>query len=80
MRHGQRLFTRRHLFRMPSEQVKPNKPNFRLVLVLFCVTILAVLVLALVFVKVDGKHLSLGHRSQHSSTSVVVFRTSHVFA
>jgi hypothetical protein len=46
---------------MQIEQIKPNKPNFGLILALFCSSILILLVLAVIFVKADGKHLLFRH-------------------
>lgn len=57
---------------MAIEQVRPNKPNFGLILGLFCVTILAILVLAYLFVDFDGTHLRFRQhaRGMHSSLSL----------
>lgn len=48
---------------MPIEQVKPNKPNFLLIVILSCLTLLGGLALALTFLKFDGKHLTFRHGS-----------------
>jgi hypothetical protein len=49
---------------MNIEQVAPNKPNFGLILALFCATILVVFALALFFLKFEGGHLTFRHRSR----------------
>lgn len=55
---------------MAIEQVNPNKPNFGLVVVCFCVTLLVVLVLAYFFVDFDGKHIRFRqHARGHAALS-----------
>jgi hypothetical protein len=56
---------------MEIEQKLPNGPNFGLIVGLFCATILVVFVLALIFVRFDGKHLTFrGHR-QHPTSQLI---------
>jgi hypothetical protein len=53
---------------MDIEQVAPNKPNFLLILGLFCGTILVLFVVALLFVRVDAGHLTFRHHSAHPTS------------
>ncbi len=62
------------------EQTKPNKPNFGLVVGLFCVTLLTVLVLALFFLKFDGKHVTFRHRASQPNSSITVAPSTTVVA
>jgi len=56
---------------MEIEQTLPKKPNFLLVLGLFCATILVVFALALIFLEVDGGHISLRHHTSHPTSQLV---------
>jgi hypothetical protein len=60
---------------MEIEQTLPKKPNFLLILILFCVTILVIFVLALTFLDVEGGHIHLRHRDRHP-TSQLTFPAS----
>ena len=53
---------------MEIEQIKPNKPNFLLIVGLFCATILVMFVLALLFLTFDGSHLRFRHHTQHPTS------------
>jgi hypothetical protein len=53
---------------MEIEQTKPNKPNFGLIVGLFCATILVMFVLALLFLTFDGSHLRFRHHTQHPTS------------
>jgi hypothetical protein len=55
---------------MEIEQTRPNGPNFLLIVGLFCVTILVIFVLALLFVHFDGKHLTFRHHSAHPTSQL----------
>jgi RsiW-degrading membrane proteinase PrsW (M82 family) len=57
---------------MEVEQVRPNKPNFFLVVILFCATLVIIFVLALFFVHFDGKHLTFRHHSAHPTSRLVL--------
>ncbi len=55
---------------MEIEQIKPNKPNFGLIVGLFCATILVMFVLALIFLTFDGSHISFRHHSRHLTSQL----------
>jgi hypothetical protein len=57
---------------MEIEQTLPKKPNFLLILGLFCVTILVIFALALTFLEVDKGHLGLRHHSAHPTSQLVM--------
>ncbi len=57
---------------MEIEQTLPKKPNFLLILGLFCVTILVVFALALMFLDVEKGHLSFRHHDQHPTSRMVM--------
>jgi hypothetical protein len=57
---------------MDIEQKLPNKPNFLLIVGLFCVTILVIFVLAYFFVDFDGKHLTFHHHRAHPTSELVM--------
>ena len=57
---------------MEIEQLPPKQPNFLLVVILFCVTLLVVFVLACLFVRFDGKHLTFRHRLAHPTSQLVL--------
>jgi flagellar basal body-associated protein FliL len=57
---------------MEIEQIKPKKPNFLLIVILFCVTILVVFVLAYFFVDYEGGHLRFRHHTQHPTSQLVL--------
>lgn len=57
---------------MEIEQVSPKKPNFSLILGLFCLTLLLTLVVAYFFVDLNGKHLTLRHHSAHPTSQLIL--------
>jgi hypothetical protein len=57
---------------MEIEQVAPKRPNFALILILFCVTLLVILALAYLFLHSDRSHLDLRHHSAHPTSRLVV--------
>ena len=59
---------------MDIEQVAPKRPNFLLVVILFCATILVVFLLAWLFLGFDGKHLTFrhGHGYKHPTSHLVL--------
>jgi hypothetical protein len=57
---------------MELEQTRPNKPNFLLILVLFCVTILIIFVLAYFFVDFEGGHLTFRHHRAHPTSQLIL--------
>jgi hypothetical protein len=63
---------------MEIEQTLPKKPNFLLVLGLFCATILVVFALALIFLEVDGGHISLRHHTSHPTSQLVLPGAAHL--
>jgi hypothetical protein len=61
---------------MDIEQVNPQKPNFILILALFCVTILAIFVLAYFFIDFEGGHLTFKHHQRHPTSMLVMPSTN----
>jgi hypothetical protein len=57
---------------MDIEQTRPNKPNFLLILALFCITILVIFVIAWLFVDTEGGHLSFRHHTAHPTSQLVL--------
>lgn len=57
---------------MEIEQLPPKQPNFLLVVILFCVTLLVVFVLAYYFIDFDGKHLTFRHHPAHPTSQRVL--------
>jgi hypothetical protein len=57
---------------MEIEQKLPKSPNFGIVVGLFCATLLVFFVLALIFIRFDGKHLTLRHHSRHPTSQLVL--------
>lgn len=57
---------------MKIEQTRPDKPNFKLIVVFASVTLLVILALALVFVRFDGKHLVFRHHSPEPNSNLVM--------
>jgi hypothetical protein len=57
---------------MQIEQVKPNKPNFGLILGLFCATLIVIFVLALLFLDFEGGHLTFRHHSRHPTSQLLL--------
>jgi hypothetical protein len=57
---------------MEIEQKLPNGPNFGLIVGLFCVTLLIVFVIALFFVRFDGKHLTFRHHDPHPTSHLAL--------
>jgi hypothetical protein len=54
------------------EQKPPNEPNFGLVVVLFCLTIFAVFVLALLFVHFHGHHIHFLHPPPNPNAQLIL--------
>jgi hypothetical protein len=57
---------------MEIEQLPPNQPKFGLVVMLAGITLLAVLALSLLFVRVDGGHLTFRHHHEHPTSQLVM--------
>jgi hypothetical protein len=57
---------------MEIEQLPPKQPSFLLVVILFCVTLLVVFVLAVLFVRFDGKHLTFQHHHAHPTSQLIL--------
>lgn len=57
---------------MEIEQLPPKQPNFLLIAVLFCVSLIVIFVLAYFFVSFNGKHLSFSHHSAHPTSQLVL--------
>ncbi len=57
---------------MEIEQTKPNQPNFGLIVGLFCATIVVVLLLAVLFLHVEGGSIHLRHHTQHPTSQLAL--------
>jgi hypothetical protein len=57
---------------MEIEQVTPKKPNFLLILILFCVALLVLFVVGYVFVRGDSRHLGFRHHYLHPTSQLVM--------
>ncbi len=57
---------------MEIEQLPPKQPNFLLILILFCASLLVLFVLAYFFISFDGKHLIFRHHSAHPTSQLVL--------
>lgn len=57
---------------MEIEQINGKKPNFLLVLILFCATILGMFVLAYIFLHFDGKHITFRHHDAHPTSRLIL--------
>jgi len=57
---------------MEIEQTRPNKPNFLLIVILFCATILVIFVLAYFFVDFEGGHLTFKSRRAHPTSQLIL--------
>lgn len=57
---------------MEIEQIDPKKPNFTLILILFCVSLLVIILLAYLFVDFDGKHLTFRHHRAHPTSQLLL--------
>ena len=54
------------------EQHRPDGPNFKIIVILFCVTLIVVFVLALFFVRFDGGHMHfLRHAAQPNASLIL---------
>jgi hypothetical protein len=65
---------------MELEQTLPKKPNFLLILGLFCATILVVFALALIFLDVEGGHLTFRHHTAHPTSQLELPNAGHFVA
>jgi hypothetical protein len=57
---------------MEIEQTRPNKPNFLLIVILFCATILVIFVLAYFFVDFEGGHLNFRRHHAHPTSQLIL--------
>jgi ABC-type uncharacterized transport system permease subunit len=57
---------------MQVEQLPPNKPNFLLILILFCVSILVVFLVAWLFLRTNSGHLGLRHTTKEPHSQLVL--------
>ncbi len=51
----------------PLEELPPNRPNFKLVVILFAVSIVVILVLAILFLRRDASHMEPSGRPSPQS-------------
>jgi hypothetical protein len=56
---------------MEIEQISPKQPNFLLIVLLSCATILVIFVIALFFVHFDGKHLTFRGHHPHPTSQLL---------
>jgi hypothetical protein len=59
------------------EQKPPNGPNFGLVVILFCVTLIVVFILALLFVRFDGHHMHFLRHAAQPNASLILPASLH---
>jgi hypothetical protein len=57
---------------MRLEQLPPNKPNFGLIVALFCATLLVLFVFAYFFVRIEGNHLVFKHHSGEPHSQLLI--------
>lgn len=57
---------------MEIEQQPPKQPNFLLIIILFCVSLIVIFVLAYSFISFNGKHLIFGHHAPHPTSQLVL--------
>jgi flagellar basal body-associated protein FliL len=57
---------------MEIEQLPPKKPNFLLIVILFCVTLIVVFVIAYFFIAFNGKHLTFHRHTAHHTSQLVL--------
>ncbi len=61
---------------MEIEQLPPKQPNFLLVVLLFGGALIVIFILALFFLRFDGKHLTFRHRQAHPTSQLVLPNTA----
>jgi tellurite resistance protein TehA-like permease len=57
---------------MEIEQLPPKQPNFLRVVILFGVSLILIFILAMIFVRFDGNHLTFRHHSSHPTSQLVL--------
>jgi len=57
---------------MQIEQLPPNQPNFLRVVLLFGAALIVFFILALFFLRFDGKHLTFRHHRAHPTSQLVL--------
>ncbi len=57
---------------MEIEQRPPNQPNFLLIVILFGVALIALFILAILFIGFDGKHLTFRHHQAHPISRLIL--------
>jgi hypothetical protein len=57
---------------MDIEQLPPTKPNFLLILILFCASLLVLFLLAFLFLRFDGGHIHLRHHDKHPTSQLIL--------
>ncbi|MGA7159079.1 MAG: hypothetical protein WBY53_19695 [Acidobacteriaceae bacterium] len=57
---------------MEIEQRPPEQPNFLMIVILFCVTIVVIFVLAILFIHVHRKHLGFPDHHAHPTSQLVL--------
>jgi hypothetical protein len=62
---------------MEIEQLPPEKPNFLLILILACATILVLFIVAYIFVRSDSGHLGFRHHRAHPTSQLVMPAPAH---
>lgn len=61
---------------MEIEQRPPNQPNFLLIVLLFGGALIVIFILAILFVRFDGKHLTFRHHGAHPTSQLVLPNTA----
>jgi hypothetical protein len=57
---------------MEIEQLPPKQPNFLLIVVLSCITLLVLFVLAYLFIDFDGGRLTFPHHHAHPTAQLAL--------
>jgi hypothetical protein len=57
---------------MEIEQLPPKQPNFLLIVILFCVSLIVIFVLAYSFISFNGKPLNFRHHTAHPTSQLVL--------
>ena len=57
---------------MEIEQRPPEQPNFLLIVILFCVTIVVIFILAITFIHMHGGHLGFPHHHAHPTSQLIL--------
>jgi hypothetical protein len=57
---------------MEIEQVKPNKPNFLLIVGIFCASLIVIFILVLIFLNANRRHLGFRHHTANPNATLTL--------